>query len=104
MTLTIDIILVNANILNMGYDIYSAFGNQIRTKLMLCLAAKPKNVTDLISNCGLSQSAVSQHLAKLKLSGLVETKKQGKEVYYSLKYKKAVRIVKLLISLEKESK
>jgi len=88
----------------MVYDIYSAFGNQIRTKLMLCLASKPKNVTELISNCGLAQSAVSQHLAKLKLSGLVETKKEGKEVYYSLKYKKAAEIAKLLISLEKAVK
>jgi len=86
----------------MVHDIYSAFGNQIRTKLMLCLAFKPKNVTELISNCGLAQSAVSQHLAKLKLSGLVETKKEGKEVYYSLKYKKAAEIAKLLIALEKE--
>lgn len=88
----------------MGYDIYSAFGNQIRTKLMLCLASKPKNVTELISNCGLAQSAVSQHLAKLKLSGLVGTKKVGKEVYYSLKYKKAAEIGKLLLSLERETK
>jgi DNA-binding transcriptional ArsR family regulator len=88
----------------MAYDIYSAFGNKIRTKLVLCLAQKAKNVSELISNCGLAQSAVSQHLAKLKLSGLVETKKEGKEVYYSLKYTKAAEISKLLMSLEKEVK
>jgi DNA-binding transcriptional ArsR family regulator len=88
----------------MAYDLYSAFGNKIRTKLVLCLAQKAKNVTELISTCGLAQSAISQHLAKLKLSGLVETKKEGKEVYYSLKYKKAAEISKLLISLEKEVK
>jgi ArsR family transcriptional regulator, virulence genes transcriptional regulator len=88
----------------MTYDIYSAFGNKIRTKLVLCLAKKTKNVTELIETCGLAQSAVSQHLAKLKLSGLVETKKEGKEIYYSLKYKKAANISKLLISLEKEIK
>jgi ArsR family transcriptional regulator, virulence genes transcriptional regulator len=86
----------------MTYDIYSAFGNQIRTKLVLCLAKKSKNVTELIQTCGLSQSAVSQHLGKLKKSGIVETKKDGKVVWYSLKYKKAADISKLLLSLEQE--
>lgn len=70
----------------------------------MCLAAKPKNVTELIGNCGLSQSAVSQHLVKLKLSGLVETRKEGKEVYYSLKSKKAAEIGKKLLILEKETR
>lgn len=79
----------------MIYDIYSAFGNQVRAKLILCLAKKPKNVTELIATCSLSQSAVSQHLNKLKQSGLVETKKEGKEVWYSLKYKKAADISSL---------
>lgn len=87
---------------SMTYDVYSAFGNQIRTKLVLCLSKKDKNVSELIQTCGLSQSAVSQHLSKLKQSGIVETKKEGKVVWYSLKYKKAADISKLLLSLEQE--
>jgi ArsR family transcriptional regulator, virulence genes transcriptional regulator len=86
----------------MSYDIYSAFGNQIRTKLVLCLSQKTNNVSGLISNCGLSQSAVSQHLSKLKKSGIVVSKKKGKEVWYLLKYKKAAEVSRLLLSLEKE--
>ena len=86
----------------MTYDIYSAFGNQTRTKLILCLAKKPKNVTEMIQTCGLSQSAVSQHLSKLKKSGIVETNKEGAVVWYSLKYKKAADISRLLLSLEQE--
>jgi DNA-binding transcriptional ArsR family regulator len=86
----------------MTHDVYSAFGNHIRTKLVLCLAKRTKNVTELIQTCGLSQSAVSQHLGKLKKSGIVETKKDGKTVWYSLKYKKAAEISRLLLSLEQE--
>jgi DNA-binding transcriptional ArsR family regulator len=85
----------------MSHDIYSAFGNQIRTKLILCLEKKSKNVTELIQTCGLSQSAVSQHLGKLKKSGIVETKKDGKQIWYALKYRNAADISKLLLSLEK---
>lgn len=82
--------------------IYSAFGNEIRAKLILCLANKPKNVSQMIAICGLAQSAVSQHLHKLKQSGLVTTNKEGKEIYYSLRYTKAAQISKLLLSLQKE--
>lgn len=86
----------------MSADIYAALGNETRAKLILCLANKSKNVTELIEKCGLAQSAVSQHLAKLKKNGLVTTTKKGKEVYYSLKCESAVEISKLLIKLQKE--
>ena len=83
-------------------DVYSAFGNNIRTKLILCLADRSKNVTEMIRTCGLSQSAVSQHLCKLKKAGVVQTQKMGKEVWYSLKYAQAAEIGRLLVALEKE--
>lgn len=86
----------------MKNDIYSVFGNPVRTRFITCLSQKPKNVTDLIRTCGLSQSAVSQHLSKLKRSGLVQVKKEGKEMWYSLIHKKAAHISKLLLSLEQE--
>ncbi len=88
----------------MKYDIYAAFGNQVRTKLILCLARSPKNVTQLIQNCGLSQSAVSQHLTKLKKSGIVKAEKNGKEVWYSLQFEKAAQISQLLLDLEQEAR
>lgn len=86
----------------MSNDIYSAFGNSVRVKLLLCLSEKAKNVTEMIRTCGLSQSAVSQHLAKLKRAKLVETKKEGKEILYSLSYKKAAAVGRMLLSLNEE--
>ncbi len=88
----------------MSDNIYSALGNKTRTKLVLCLAQKSKNVSELIATCGLAQSAVSQHLSKLKQSGLVSAKKQGKEVWYSLRFSKAATICKLFLVLEQEAK
>jgi len=86
----------------MADDIYSALGNEVRVKLLLCLSRKSKNVTEMIRTCGLSQSAVSQHLAKLKAAQLVATKKVGKEIMYSIKYKRAVEISRLLTVLQQE--
>jgi len=86
----------------MHYDVYAALGNEMRVKLLLCLGQKPKNVSELIANCGLAQSAVSQHLLKLKKAKLVSTTKKGKEIIYALNHKKALTIGKLLLSLKKE--
>lgn len=81
-------------------DIYAALSNPVRAKLVLCLARKPKNVTEMIRTCGLSQSAVSQHLAKLRACGIVETKREGTAVWYRLKYPRAAEISRLLVSLD----
>ncbi len=60
------------------------FGSTARLKLLNCLNKESKTVNELIRVCGLSQSAVSQHLGKLKKMGLVESSKVGRKVYYSL--------------------
>jgi DNA-binding transcriptional ArsR family regulator len=88
----------------MLFNIYSCLGNKTRVQLLTCLSESPKNVTELISKCGLAQSAVSQHLAKLKKSGLVTFSKNGKEIKYEIKNEKVVQVSKLLIDLEREIK
>jgi DNA-binding transcriptional ArsR family regulator len=53
--------------------------------LILCqLCEGEKSVSDLEELLSLRQSAVSQHLARLRLDGLVEAKRDGKAVYYGL--------------------
>lgn len=78
----------------MENELFNAFANPVRLQLLCCLAKSHSNVNDLISNCGLSQSAVSQHLQKLRVAGLVTTEKQGKHVYYSLKYPQSAYLAK----------
>ena len=77
----------------------SCFANITRLKLILCLAKGEKNVSELIKNCHLSQSAVSQHLEKMRGGALVSTRKEGKEVYYSLLDKKTAQVSKQLLLL-----
>lgn len=78
----------------MEKDIFDAFINPVRLKILCCLAKERRNVNDLISNCRLSQSAVSQHLQKLRMVGLVTTQKEGKNVYYSLVYANSAVLAK----------
>ncbi len=86
----------------MGTDVYTAFGNKVRTKLLLCLEKRSKSVSEIIETCGLSQSAVSQHLAKLRDAKLVTVQKKGKQVFYSLSHPRAADISKKLVELESE--
>jgi DNA-binding transcriptional ArsR family regulator len=75
------------------------FSNITRIKILSCLAKESRNVTDLIKNCGLSQSAVSQHLKKLKDEGVVDFQIDGKERLYKLKYREVGSISKRILSL-----
>jgi len=53
--------------------------------LILCqLIGGEKSVGELCRSIELSQSAVSQHLARLREAGLVDTEKRGQMVYYRL--------------------
>lgn len=78
----------------MQYSPLDAFANPVRLKLICCLSKGKKNVQELIANCGLAQSAVSQHLTKLKRAGLVQHQKNGQYVYYSLLYPKSATLAK----------
>lgn len=80
-------------------NIYKAFSNEQRLKLLRCLE-KPKNVTELLDHCSLAQSALSQHLKILRDAGVVKTKKEGKEVVYSVGGKKVTLITNLLLDFK----
>lgn len=81
-------------------DIYRAFSNKNRVKLIVCLS-KAKNVSDLLSLCDLSQSALSQHLKVLKDEGVAICERDGKKQIYSIKDKKILEAAKLLLELDK---
>ena len=52
--------------------------------LLWLLAQEEADVGSLAERCEASRTAVSQHLAKLRLSGLVETRREGRHVIYRL--------------------
>lgn len=87
---------------SMEYSVINAFSNSVRLKLLCCLSEESKNVEQLISNCGLAQSAVSQHLNKLKKAGLVKSRRKGRFIYYSLSSKKTGKVANVLTEFIKE--
>ena len=53
--------------------------------LVLCnLADSEKTVSELAAIIGINQPTLSQQLARLRADGLVDTRRNGKNIYYSL--------------------
>lgn len=61
-----------------------ALANDKRLMLLCLLVEGERSVGELNARVDLSQSALSQHLAVLREDGLVETRREGQTIHYSL--------------------
>lgn len=59
--------------------------DKTRLRLLRLLAERPLTVSQLETLLDISQSALSQHLARLRLGGYVEDERQGQKVLYRLR-------------------
>jgi DNA-binding transcriptional ArsR family regulator len=80
-------------------DLLKALSNENRLLVMCNLADGEKSVGQLQSIIGLSQSALSQHLARLRQDGLVKTRRESQTIYYSLAGDEASRVIAVLYEL-----
>ncbi|MEW5423281.1 ArsR/SmtB family transcription factor [Amorphus sp. 3PC139-8] len=62
----------------------AALANQKRLLVLCHLLEGERSVTVLAEDVGLSQSAMSQHLAKMRALGLVAGRRDAQTVYYSI--------------------
>ncbi len=72
-------------------------GNENRLLILCSLAARGEmKVGDIVEAVGLSQSALSQHLALLRADGLVAFRRESQTLYYRISDPRAARLLKLL--------
>jgi len=65
--------------------------------LVLCeLANGERSAGELVERSGLSQSALSQHLAKLREEGLVATRREAQVIHYRIADQRAQRLLRVL--------
>ncbi len=65
-------------------EILKVLGHPIRLKIVAGLLSEACNVKKIWECLGLPQATVSQHLALLKNKGIIEGRRSGVEVYYSV--------------------
>jgi DNA-binding transcriptional ArsR family regulator len=78
----------------------SLLGNANRL-LILCylMARKEMNVGELVEAVDLSQSALSQHLTKLREDGLVEFRRDSQHIYYRIADPRVAKLINVLKKL-----
>jgi DNA-binding transcriptional ArsR family regulator len=70
--------------------------NQNRLRILCSLAKGEKTVSELLSILQISQSALSQHLTKMKNENILQSDKRGQMVYYYISNFEVEAIISIL--------
>lgn len=63
---------------------YKIMGDPTRCRIIFALLERELCVCDLANVLSMSKSSISHQLAKMRESGVVKCRREGKEAYYSL--------------------
>ena len=64
--------------------VFRVLGDQTRLRAVMALRQGELNVSEICGVLRLPQPTVSRHLGILRMAGLVNNRRDGKEIYYSL--------------------
>jgi DNA-binding transcriptional ArsR family regulator len=76
----------------------SLMGHEGRLRVLALIAEKEWDVTSLAKAINLGRPALSQHLKKLRESGIVQTRRDAQFIYYSCRSEAVARILATLRS------
>ncbi len=77
-------------------ELLKALANSHRLMILCELKDGERSVSALERVVPLAQSALSQHLAKLREGGFVSTRREAQTIYYSLSDPRVVRLIDVL--------
>jgi len=84
---------------NEAAKLLTALANERRLAILCALVDGERSVGELVEIVGLAQSALSQHLAKLRAAGIVATRRDAQTIYYRLSSAAAGSIMTTLASI-----
>lgn len=70
-----------------------------RLLILCCMVEGEKSVGEIEVACGASQSAVSQFLKGMRLEGLIDSRRDGKQVFYKIVDKRVHKLIKSLYQI-----
>ena len=80
-------------------ELMKALSHETRLLILCLLTEKEMSVSELEEIIGLSQAAVSQQLARLRLERLVSTRREGRQIYYRIVDNEVNTIIESLYDL-----
>lgn len=76
-----------------------ALSNEKRLMVLCQLGDRELSVGQLLPVVGLSQSALSQHLARLREEGLVDTRRDGTAIFYRIADPSVLKVIAVLAAI-----
>lgn len=86
----------------MQAEVCKALANPVRIEIINLLKNGEKTVTELVDAVGVNQANLSQHLAILRSKKIVDARRSGNTVYYSLTNPKIIEACDLLRQILRE--
>lgn len=80
-------------------SLLKAMSNQHRLMVLCRLGVSEASAGELQADSGLSQSALSQHLAVLRARGLVDTRRESQTIYYRLADPAVRQVIETLMKI-----
>lgn len=65
-------------------ELFRAFSDTSRVRILSAIMEQEVNTSTLAEQVGVSESAISHHMRGLRQMRMVKSKREGKEVYYSV--------------------
>lgn len=76
--------LLDSKIAQKLSSFFKVIGDETRVKIIYALSKKEMCVSEISQILNISQSAISHQLKQLRMEGQVKSKRDGKNIYYSL--------------------
>lgn len=83
-------------------EIFKVLSNQLRHEIFHRIAEREMTVSELEEACGAKKSNISQHLSLLVAYRLVNSRKEGKNVYFSVAYPELTQACQLIDKILKD--
>lgn len=65
-------------------ELFRAFSDTSRVRILSVIVEQETNISELAKRINLTESAVSHHMRGLRQMRIVQARRDGKEVYYSV--------------------
>ena len=75
---------INPDLIKRAASFFKVVGDETRMKILCTIAENELCVNDIAQNVEMTKSAVSHQLKLLKTEGLVKSRREGKNIFYSL--------------------
>ena len=88
---------------NVRSNYLKILAHPVRLEIMEYLKEGEKYVGDIVSYIGIGQSNVSRHLSALKQAGILNSRQEGSNVYYSVGDERVFRVLRLVNTILKSN-